>query len=75
MVTGGQKMQQLISLLEEQLSERMEQIVLSNAKTKDGIYKVKIRPVLIGNDVLFQFTSYEGTKVYHENLDKQFHQF
>lgn len=64
-------MQQLISLLEEQLSEQLEQIVLSNVKTKDGIFKVKIRPVLIGNDVLFQFTSYEGTKVFHENLDKE----
>ena len=63
-------MQQLLSLLEEQLSEQLEQIVLSNAKTKDGVFKVKIRPVLIGNDVLFQFTSYEGTKVYHENKDK-----
>ena len=63
-------MQQLLSLLEEQLSEQLEQIVLSNAKTKDGVFKVKIRPVLIGNDVLFQFTSYEGTKVYHENRDK-----
>ena len=63
-------MQQLRALLEEQLSDQLEQIVLSNARTKDGSFKVKVRPVLIGNEVFFQFTSYIGTKVYHENLEK-----
>lgn len=70
LLQGGKKMEKLISLLEEQLSEELEQIVLSNPRTKEGIFKVKIRPVLMGKKLLFQFTSYVGTKVYHENLDK-----
>ena len=63
-------MQELISLLEEELSDQLEQIVLSNARTKDGVLKVKIRPVLMGSDLLFQFTTYIGTQVFHENLEK-----
>ena len=53
-------MQELISLLEEELSDQLEQIVLSNARTKDGVLKVKIRPVLMGSDLLFQFTTFSA---------------
>jgi len=65
------KMQKMISLLEEQLTEQLRQIVLSDARAKDGMFKVKVRPVLVGDRLQFQFTSYVGTKVYHENLARQ----
>ncbi|MBR1691560.1 MAG: SAM-dependent methyltransferase [Lachnospiraceae bacterium] len=64
-------MQNVIALLNEQLNERLNQIVLSGARDQQGILKVKIRPVFIGGGLHFQLTSYIGTKVYHENLTKE----
>ncbi|MBO6015777.1 MAG: SAM-dependent methyltransferase [Lachnospiraceae bacterium] len=64
-------MQKVISLLEEQLTEELGQIVLSDQRVKSDKFKVKVRPVVIGEELRFQFTSYIGTKVMHENLAKQ----
>lgn len=62
-------MGELRSLLEEQLTDKLIQIVLSGAKKPDEILKIKIRPVLVNEQLLFQFSSFVGTKVMHENLD------
>ncbi len=62
---------ELEKLLEELLDEKLYQIVLSNAKHPDKVSKVKIRPVMLQNKLYFQRTSYVGTQVFHENLDKQ----
>lgn len=62
---------ELEKLLEELLDEKLYQIVLSNAKHPEKVYKVKIRPVMLQNKLYFQRTSYVGTQVFHENLDKQ----
>lgn len=62
---------ELEKLLEELLDEKLYQIVLSNAKHPEKVSKVKIRPVMLQNKLYFQRTSYVGTQVFHENLDKQ----
>lgn len=60
-------MQELIQLLEESISEKLHQIILSNSKNKEKIIKVKIRPILLKDKLYFQETAYVGTKVFHEN--------
>lgn len=64
-------MDKVLALLDKQLTEQLLQIIMSDARDKDGIFKVKVRPVLTGDGLRFQFTSYIGTKVYHKNLTKQ----
>lgn len=54
-------------LLESTVNGGLYQIILSNAREKDKAFKVKIRPVMLKNTLLFQETVYRGTKVFHEN--------
>lgn len=61
-------MQQLSELLQDTFSDRLKQVVLSNSRDKDKISKVRIRPVLLKEGIVFQETAYVGTKVFHENF-------
>ena len=61
-------MDELRKLLQQILNFDLIQIVLSNTKTPDLGSKVKIRPVLIKEELFFQETLYRGTQVFHENF-------
>jgi len=64
---------ELKELLNELINEKLYQIVLSNPRVADDskAKKIKIRPVMLKNQVEYQKTSYIGTKVYHENCSKE----
>lgn len=61
-------MDELKRLLSRMLNEELVQIVLSNTRNAERASKVKIRPVLIKGQLLFQETLYMGTQVFHENF-------
>ena len=61
-------MQELKILLQKILNKDLLQIILSNSRHPEQIQKVKIRPVLIREELLFQETAYRGTQVFHENF-------
>lgn len=63
--------EQLKELLQETVDEGLYQIILSNPREKGKAFKIKIRPVMLKGKILFQQTSYEGTKVFHDNLDRE----
>lgn len=63
-------MEELRNVLEIALNEKLDQIILSNARDAGISFKTKIRPVLIGGALTFQETKYQGTKVFHENFSK-----
>lgn len=60
-------MEELKILLQKILNKDLQQIILSNSRNPEQIQKVKIRPVLIRDELLFQETRYKGTQVFHEN--------
>lgn len=62
--------EQLEKLLRETVDEGLYQIILSNPRDKNGAFKIKIRPVMVKDRLLFQQTTYEGKQVFHENLDQ-----
>ncbi len=64
-------MEQVRSLLEEALTEKFEQMILSNPVVKESGSKVKVRPVLIKQEFMFQETLYRENKVYHANVSKE----
>lgn len=64
-------MEELRKHLEELLNESLYQIIISNPRRKGDAFKVKIRPVLLKEQLWFQETVSKDTKVYHQNLDKQ----
>lgn len=63
--------EQLKELLQDTVDGELYQIILSNPRQKDKAFKIKIRPVILKGALLFQQTRYEGTKVFHENLDSE----
>lgn len=64
-------MEELTELLEETIDEGLYQIILSNPREKDKVFKIKIRPVMVKGSILFQRTTYEGTQVFHDNLKRE----
>ncbi len=64
-------MEELKHVLDEYINDNLSQMVLSNPRNKEEGIKVKIRPVLIKEDLLFQETLYKGTKVYHSNFTEK----
>ncbi|MDE6846318.1 MAG: SAM-dependent methyltransferase [Lachnospiraceae bacterium] len=63
--------EQLKELLRETVDSGLYQIILSNPREKDKAFKIKIRPVMVKGEVLFQETVYEGTKVFHNNRNSK----
>ena len=59
----------LNELLSQILNKDLVQIILSNSQDKEFAAKVKVRPVLIKGELLFQETLYRGNQVFHENYD------
>lgn len=60
-------MTELKRMLDETINDGLEQIILSNPIDRESGSKVKIRPVRIKEELLFQETLYRGTKVFHAN--------
>ena len=61
-------MEELKILLQKILNKDLQQIILSNSRHPEQTQKVKIRPVLNREDLLFQETAYRGTQAFHENF-------
>lgn len=61
-------MEELKILLQKILNKDLQQIILSNSRHPEQTQKVKIRPVLIRAELLFQETAYRGTQAFHENF-------
>ena len=55
-------MEELRVQLEEFLTDRLYQVIVSNPKYKEGAFKVKVRPVMVKDKLEFQKTIYKGTK-------------
>lgn len=55
----------------ETSDEHLIQMVLSNPVDREQVSKIKIRPVIIKDKLLFQMSSFVGTKVLHDNLEKE----
>ena len=64
-------MEQLKKLIEDSISERLYQFIISNPSNKDGITKIKVRPIMLKEKLLFQVSEFIETKVLHENFIKQ----
>ena len=47
-------MEQLKNVIREELNRNLNQIIISNQRKKDAVKKVKIRPVLIKDELYFQ---------------------
>ncbi|MDL2301617.1 SAM-dependent methyltransferase, partial [Lachnospiraceae bacterium OttesenSCG-928-D06] len=62
--------EKITELLKNVLNSELEWIILSNPKSGSRISKIKVRPVVIKEELLFQETAYVGTQVLHKNYRK-----
>ena len=58
------------NLCDEIIGKELYQIIISNPQKQSDISKVKIRPIMLKNTIVFQVTEYKGAQVFHENYDK-----
>lgn len=62
---------ELSELLNCALTSELVGITMSNIRSDELGEKIKIRPVLLKEQLKFQVTFYRGTKVIHKNYEKQ----
>ncbi|MBS6560353.1 MAG: SAM-dependent methyltransferase [Clostridiales bacterium] len=60
-------MEQLKNVIREELNRNLNQIIISNQRKKDAVKKVKIRPVLIKDELYFQASETVDKKEIHTN--------
>lgn len=60
-------MNDLHTYLSELCNDRLYQMILSNPREKNGVFKIKIRPVMVKQELSFQETRFQGTQVFHKN--------
>lgn len=64
-------MKELKTLLKQSLNIDFLTATLSNPREKEGVKKVKVRPILKQGILLFQCESHQNNQVFHENLDAE----
>ena len=64
-------MNELRDLFLNILNQELNQIILSNSQDKEFASKIKVRPVMIKGELLFQETIYRGNQVFHENFSRE----
>ena len=64
-------MDELRTVLEDNLNSEFLLAVLSNPRRADGPSKVRIRPVRHKDRQVYQFEAFCGTQVFHQNLEKE----
>lgn len=71
MKKNEQDMEQIRNLFHETLDKKLYQMIISNSKDREKITKVRIRPIIIRDKLMFQETAYIGNQVFHENYEKE----
>ncbi|CUX37478.1 class I SAM-dependent methyltransferase [Clostridium sp. C105KSO13] len=61
-------MENLQELLNQVLNISLVQGVISNPRAKDGVLKIKVRPIEKKEKLYFQLESFTRTQAFHENL-------
>jgi len=63
-------MDKLKELLEKYLDIDLQQIIISGARAKSEVSKIRIRPILLRDNLMYQFTKTVGAKELHSNHAK-----
>jgi len=64
-------MDNLRILLEESLNIDFMSAVLSNPRSKDGIVKAKVRPIMKKDVLYFQLETFQNNQAFHKNLEAE----
>ena len=67
LIHGQMERDKLIQIGREFLDENLLRIVISNPADKQGVSKVKVRPLLLKGNLVFQAEELVGTQAFHRN--------
>lgn len=62
-------MDEVITLMKDILDRDFIRAVISGPRVKEGVLKVRVRPVEMKGQLRFQVESFTATQAFHENLD------
>jgi len=57
--------------LNQYINVDLKEIIISNARNKESVTKIKVRPVMLKNDLVYQVSSFKGKQVFHENVEAE----
>lgn len=64
-------MEETRAVLEQCFTIDLTSGIISNPREKGGITKVKIRPMLVKEKLVFQFETFENNQAFHENVSAE----
>ena len=64
-------MKNINEYLEKQINEDLIQVVLSGKRKGNGPSRIKVRPVKLKEQICYQASATEGTKVFHKNYNRE----
>ena len=64
-------MEELRTLLKDNLNKEFITAVLSNPRDKELATKVKVRPLLHKDQLVFQVETFRNNQAFHENLNAE----
>lgn len=63
-------MEELRELLYRYLNEGLVRLTISNPRSKTEAAKISLRPVLLGEKLVFQASISRDNKIFHRNLER-----
>ncbi|MDF2906442.1 MAG: hypothetical protein K0R34_1763 [Herbinix sp.] len=60
----------ITKIFEDTIDLDLVQAIISNSSDKDRVTKIKLRPVMIKKELLFQASEYVGQQIFHSNYNK-----
>lgn len=64
-------MNELRQLLQENLNIEFISAVLSNPRNKDGASKIKVRPLMKDEKLMFQLEVFQNNQAFHTNAEAE----
>ncbi len=61
----------ITKIFEDTIDIDLVQVIISNSSDKSRIIKVKLRPVMVKKELLFQASEYIGQQIFHSNYNKR----
>ena len=64
-------MEELRALIQDSLTGELYQMTAGGPRKKDGDVRLRVRPVMLRDRLLFQLESFRGNQVFHRNLTEE----
>lgn len=60
----------LESMLDFFVNQHLQQMIFSNPVQKDGLFKIRVRPIVLKKELWFQAEEFKENQAFHRNLQK-----